>query len=67
MRARRRDESGTDYLTDALALLAGWTREGREIKRTLRLDVPRKLQGRRHIVFTDRIHRTLFFWLTAKS
>ena len=27
-----------DYLSDALALLAGWTRDGREIRRTLRLD-----------------------------
>jgi len=28
----------SDYLTDAFALLAGWTRDGREIRRTFRLD-----------------------------
>jgi hypothetical protein len=49
VRARRRDESGTDYLTDALALLAGWTREGREIKRTLRLD------DAQHAALTERV------------
>ena len=38
MRARRWSESGVDYLSDALALLGGWTHEGREIKRVLRLD-----------------------------
>jgi 4a-hydroxytetrahydrobiopterin dehydratase len=41
MRARRRDEHRerpTDYLTDALSLLQGWTRDGRELRRTLRLD-----------------------------
>lgn len=49
MRARRRDESGADYLTDALALLAGWSREGREIKRTLRLD------DAQHAALTERV------------
>jgi 4a-hydroxytetrahydrobiopterin dehydratase len=49
VRARRRDESGTDYLTDALALLAGWTREGREIRRTLRLD------DSQHAALTERV------------
>jgi pterin-4a-carbinolamine dehydratase len=49
MRARRRDDSGPDYLTDALALLAGWTREGREIKRTLRLD------DAQHAALTERV------------
>jgi hypothetical protein len=49
MRARRRDEAGTDYLTDALALLAGWSREGREIKRTLRLDEAQ------HAALTERV------------
>jgi 4a-hydroxytetrahydrobiopterin dehydratase len=41
MRARRPDEPwgrSSDYLTDALSLLQGWTREGRELRRTLRLD-----------------------------
>jgi pterin-4a-carbinolamine dehydratase len=37
MGARRSDES-RDYLTDALALLQGWTRDGRDIRRTLHLD-----------------------------
>lgn len=49
MRAHRRDESGPDYLLDALALLAGWSREGREIKRTLRLDEAQ------HAALTERI------------
>jgi len=38
MRPRRRDSAAPDYLSDALTLLAGWTREGAEIKRTLRVD-----------------------------
>ena len=38
-----------DYLSDALALLAGWTRDGREIKRTLRLD------DSQHAALTERI------------
>ena len=37
MRARRSDRP-EDYLTDALSLLHGWTRDGREFRRTLRLD-----------------------------
>lgn len=37
MRARWSDES-RDYLSDALALLQGWTRDGQEIRRTLQLD-----------------------------
>jgi pterin-4a-carbinolamine dehydratase len=37
MRARRSDDP-KDYLTDALSLLDGWTRDGREFRRTLRLD-----------------------------
>jgi|SRR6266536_542755 pterin-4a-carbinolamine dehydratase len=49
MRARRRDELNADYLTDALALLAGWSREGREIKRTLRLDEAQ------HAALTERV------------
>ncbi len=49
MRARRRDESGVDYLSDALALLDGWSREGREIKRVLRLD------DAQHAALTERV------------
>ena len=37
MRVRRSPNHG-DYLTDALSLLDGWTRDGREFRRTLRLD-----------------------------
>jgi 4a-hydroxytetrahydrobiopterin dehydratase len=37
MAGRRRDDY-RDYLTDALSLLQGWTREGREFRRTLHLD-----------------------------
>ena len=37
MRARWSGEQ-RDYLSDALALLQGWTREGMEIRRTLHLD-----------------------------
>lgn len=37
MRARATGEP-EDYLTDALSLLDGWTRDGREFRRTLRLD-----------------------------
>jgi 4a-hydroxytetrahydrobiopterin dehydratase len=49
MRARRRDELNADYLTDALALLGGWSREGREIQRTLRLDEAQ------HAALTERV------------
>ena len=49
MRARRRDESGVDYLSDALALLGGWSREGREIRRVLRLD------DAQHAALTERV------------
>lgn len=49
MRARRRSESGVDYLSDALALLGGWTHEGREIKRVLRLD------DAQHAALTERV------------
>ena len=38
-----------DYLSDALALLAGWTREGRELKRTLPLD------DSQHAALTERV------------
>jgi pterin-4a-carbinolamine dehydratase len=38
-----------DYLTDALSLLEGWTRDGREFRRTLRLD------DSQHAALTERI------------
>lgn len=38
MRVRRGGKQHRDYLTDAFALLHGWTREGQEIRRTLALD-----------------------------
>ena len=49
MRPRRKDEAAPDYLSDALTLLAGWTREGVEIKRTLRVD------DAQHAALTERI------------
>lgn len=38
-----------DYLTDALTLLGGWTREGRQITRSLLLD------DTQHAALTERI------------
>jgi pterin-4a-carbinolamine dehydratase len=49
MRPRRKDAAARDYLSDALTLLAGWTREGAEIKRTLRVD------DAQHAALTERI------------
>jgi hypothetical protein len=49
MRARWGRERKRDYLNDALALLSGWTRDGREIRRTLRLD------DAQHAQLTERI------------
>jgi len=49
MRARWSRQQRSDYLTDALTLLAGWTRNGREIRRTLRLD------DAQHAALTERI------------
>jgi pterin-4a-carbinolamine dehydratase len=49
VRARRRSESGVDYLSDALALLGGWSHEGCEIKRVLRLD------DAQHAALTERV------------
>jgi len=49
VRARRRDETRVDYLTDALALLDGWTRDGPEINRILRLD------DAQHAALTERV------------
>src|SRR3954447_26976311 len=56
-------------LTRLLIPLRRWRGEFRWIRagRTLRLDIPCKLQGRRDVVFTDRIHRCSSLWLTAKS
>lgn len=49
MRAFRSKRTSRDYLSDALNLLAGWTRDGREIKRTLPLD------DTQHAALTERI------------
>jgi len=49
VRARRRDETRVDYLSDALALLHGWTRDGLEINRILRLD------DAQHAALTERV------------
>jgi len=38
MRVPWRDDSPRDYLSDALALLAGWSRDDRQIKRVFQLD-----------------------------
>lgn len=38
-----------DYLNDALAQLGGWTRDGRELKRILRLD------DTQHAALTERV------------
>jgi pterin-4a-carbinolamine dehydratase len=48
MRVRRSDHH-LDYLADALGLLDGWTRDGREFRRTLRLD------DSQHAALTERI------------
>jgi pterin-4a-carbinolamine dehydratase len=49
MRALWNTRRNRDYLSDALALLAGWTGDAREIKRTLRLD------DTQHAALTERI------------
>ncbi|HEY0699013.1 MAG TPA: 4a-hydroxytetrahydrobiopterin dehydratase [Micromonospora sp.] len=49
MRALWSSRTERDYLSDALALLGGWTREGRLIKRTLLLD------DCQHAALTERI------------
>lgn len=50
MRARWRSRAGErDYLSDALTLLAGWTREGTHIERTLTLD------DAQHSALTERV------------
>jgi pterin-4a-carbinolamine dehydratase len=49
MRALWTGKTRRDYLSDALALLAGWTHDGRQIKRILPLDECQ------HADFTERI------------
>lgn len=49
MRAFRSGGPSRDYLSDALTLLAGWTSDGREIRRTLPLD------DTQHAALTERI------------
>lgn len=49
MRAARGRDRGGDYLTDALTLLSGWTRDDSVIRRTLPLD------DTQHAAFTERI------------
>lgn len=49
MRALWRSRAERDYLSDALTLLAGWTREGPQIKRALALD------DAEHAALTERI------------
>jgi pterin-4a-carbinolamine dehydratase len=49
MRALWNSRGKRDYLSDVLTLLTGWTREGRQIKRTLLLDETQ------HAALTERI------------
>lgn len=49
MRSRRSSGRQQDYLSDALACLVGWTRDGRELRRTLPLD------DTQHAALTERI------------
>ncbi|GIF10827.1 4a-hydroxytetrahydrobiopterin dehydratase [Actinoplanes teichomyceticus] len=50
MRARkRRNNTGSDYLNDALALLSGWTRDGVQLRRDLACD------DSQHAALTERI------------
>ena len=49
MGAFRSTRQSRDYLSDAIALLAGWTRDGRAIRRTLPLD------DTQHAALTERI------------
>ncbi len=49
MRAFRGTKGSHDYLSDALTLLAEWTRDGRMIRRTLPLD------DTQHAALTERI------------
>ncbi len=49
MRARRRRSTSTDYLSDALGLLSGWTRDGARLSRDLACD------DSQHAALTERI------------
>ncbi len=49
MRARRQRGTRSDYLTDALALLTGWTQDGVQLKRVLVCD------DSQHAALTERI------------
>lgn len=49
MRALWSRRPPTDYLSDALTLLTGWSREGRQLKRTLIVD------DAQHAALTERI------------
>lgn len=49
MRALWRSRSERDYLSDALTLLGGWTREGQRIRRCLPLD------DSQHAALTERV------------
>ena len=49
MRVRRHTKTRPDYLSDALALLSGWTRDGVQIKRILVID------DSQHAALTERI------------
>jgi len=49
MRARRQRVNRSDYLSDALALLGGWTRDGVQLKRELACDESQ------HAALTERI------------
>jgi len=49
MRARRQRGPRSDYLSDALALLGGWTQDGVQLKRVLACD------DSQHAALTERI------------
>lgn len=49
MRARKRRSTRSDYLTEALALLGGWTQDGFQLKRVLVCD------DSQHAALTERI------------
>ena len=49
VRARRRRNSGSDYLSDAIELLSGWTRDGVQLRRDLPCD------DSQHAALTERI------------
>jgi pterin-4a-carbinolamine dehydratase len=49
MRGRRQRRNGSDYLSDALTLLGGWTQDGVQLKRELACD------DSQHAALTERI------------